>query len=148
MARPRFHSQTESLTRSSGQNNSGLALQNFNLLPVKDTNGRNGGSGNNKTAIEEDDIIPVKEAPLSVSSTVVATSSSSSLPPSSKIVLPAEKDILIVDKDFDEKIKSNFSFLFFSLFDFFFLENIEENQNRKIRKTSITVARRAECCWK
>lgn len=115
MARPRFHSQTESLTRTSGQN-SGVVLQNFNSLPVKDTNGRNGqngGSGNNKTAIEEDDIIPVKEGPLSVSSTIVATSSSNSLP--SKIVLPAEKDILIVDKDFDEKIKSNWTFFRVSL---------------------------------
>ena len=56
MARPRFHSHTESLVRSGAQQqqHSGLGLQNFNLLPVKDTNGRNGStSGNNKIAIEE-----------------------------------------------------------------------------------------------
>lgn len=116
MARPRFHSHTESLVRGSGQNAS-LGLQNFNLLPVKDTNGRNGtnsnnNSGNNKMAIEEDDdIIPVKEAPLSVHPTVVATSSSTlTSPVPSKVVLPPEKEILIVDKDFDDKIKSNFIF--------------------------------------
>ncbi len=81
-------------------------LQNFNSLPVKDTNGRNGNSSgnNNRISIEEDDIIPVKEvAPLSVPSAVVATSS---CPPLPAKVVPAEKEILIVDKDFDDKIKS------------------------------------------
>jgi hypothetical protein len=83
-------------------------LQNFNSLPVKDTNGRNGnstsGGNNNRISIEEDDIIPVKEvATLSVPSAVVATSS---CPPLPAKVVPAEKEILIVDKDFDDKIKS------------------------------------------
>ena len=86
-------------------------VHNFNSLPVKDTNGRNGNScGNNKRiSIEEDDIIPVKEvASLSVPSTVVATSSSNTAPPpASKVVAPGDKkDIVIVDKDFDDKIKS------------------------------------------
>ena len=120
MARPRFHSHTESLVRSGAQQqqHSGLGLQNFNLLPVKDTNGRNGStSGNNKIAIEEDDIIPVKEAPLSAPPTVVATtniSNSCSSPPqvpSKQQIIPAEKDILILDKDFDDKIKSISSFV-------------------------------------
>ena len=122
MARPRFHSHTESLVRSGAQQqqHSGLGLQNFNLLPVKDTNGRNGStSGNNKIAIEEDDIIPVKEAPLSAPPTVVATtniSNSCSSPPqvpSKQQIIPAEKDILILDKDFDDKIKSISSFVCF-----------------------------------
>lgn len=113
MARPRFHSHTESLMRSGVQHTTSTAtaglvggMQNFNSLPVKDTNGRNGNSSgvNNKIAIEEDDIIPVKEvAPLSVSSTVVAASPCPPLP--AKIA--AEKDIVIIDKDFDDKIKSN-----------------------------------------
>ena len=87
-------------------------MQNFNSLPVKDTNGRNGnsssGCNNNKISIEEDDIIPVKEvASLSVASTVVATSSSSCPPlPANKQIVPAEKEIHIVDKDFDDKIKT------------------------------------------
>ena len=89
-------------------------MQNFNSLPVKDTNGRNGNSSNgccnnNKISIEEDDIIPVKEvASLSVASTVVATSSSSCppLPSTNKQIVPAEKEIHIVDKDFDDKIKT------------------------------------------
>lgn len=94
MARSRFHSHTESLVRGSAQQQQ-QQLQNFNLLPVKDTNGRN-VSSNNKIAIEEDDIIPVKEAPLSAPPTAsVATSSSAK-------VIPAEKDF----SDFDDKIKS------------------------------------------
>jgi hypothetical protein len=115
MARPRFHSHTESLMRSGAQHTTTSSsssmtggLQNFNSLPVKDTNGRNGnstsGGNNNRISIEEDDIIPVKEvATLSVPSAVVATSS---CPPLPAKVVPAEKEILIVDKDFDDKIKS------------------------------------------
>jgi hypothetical protein len=115
MARPRFHSHTESLMRSGAQHTTSTigGMQNFNSWPVKDTTGRNGNSSgnNNQISIDEDDIIPVKEvAPLSVSSTVVATSSCNSSLSSSlltnKVVVPAEKDILIVDKDFDDKIKS------------------------------------------
>lgn len=110
MSRPRFHSHTESLVRSGAQQQQqqqlgGLGLQNFNLLPVKDTNGRNGSSGNKKIAIDEDDIIPVKEAPLSAPPTVVASTNSSPVP-SRQQVIPAEKEIIIVDKDFDDKIKS------------------------------------------
>ncbi|XP_057372527.1 protein outspread-like [Daphnia carinata] len=108
MSRPRFHSHTESLVRSGAQQQQqqqlgGLGLQNFNLLPVKDTNGRNGSSGNKKIAIDEDDIIPVKEAPLSVSPAVVAASPCP--PPAAKTA--AEKDIVIIDKDLiDDKIKT------------------------------------------
>ncbi|KAI9561005.1 hypothetical protein GHT06_011961 [Daphnia sinensis] len=109
MARPRFHSHTESLMRSGVQHTTSTTtaggMQNFNSLPVKDTNGRNGNSSgvNNKIAIEEDDIIPVKEvAPLSVSSTVVAASPCPPLPAKTA----AEKDIVIIDKDFDDKIKT------------------------------------------
>jgi hypothetical protein len=116
MARPRFHSHTESLMRSGAQHatsptaGAGLiaGLQNFNSLPVKDTNGRNGNSSgnNNRMSIEEDDVIPVKEvAPLSVPPAAVAASSCPPLP--AKVIVPAEKEILIVDKDFDDKIKSN-----------------------------------------
>lgn len=94
-------------TTSSSSSMTG-GLQNFNSLPVKDTNGRNGnstsGNNNQRISIEEDDIIPVKEVtPLSVPSAVVATSS---CPPLPAKVVPAEKEILIVDKDFDDKIKS------------------------------------------
>lgn len=89
MARPRFHSHTESLRSPHG------ALQSFNLLPVKDTNGRSG-----KLAIDEDDIIPVKEttAPLSPASSTTSTVSSAST--------VKEKDVVIADKDFDDKLKS------------------------------------------
>jgi hypothetical protein len=119
MARPRFHSHTESLMRSGAQHTTTSSsssmtggLQNFNSLPVKDTNGRNGnstsgGNNNNRISIEEDDIIPVKEvATLSTVPSAVVATSSSSCPPLPAKVVPAEKEILIVDKDFDDKIKS------------------------------------------
>ena len=93
----------------------------FQLIAGQGNNGRKSGtSGNNKTAIEEDDIgsyNPVKKAPLSAPPTVVATtniSNSCSSPPqvpSKQQVIPAEKDILILDKDFDDKIKSISSFV-------------------------------------
>ena len=125
MARPRFHSHTDSLMRSNNTQSSALGLQNFNLQPVKDTNGRNGNTTTTTTtkkiitattttttagvAIEEDDIIPVKEvAAVSPVSTTVAASSASLLPPSKSSALTAEKDVIILDKDFDDRIKSEF----------------------------------------
>jgi len=130
MARPRFHSQTESVmihssssiatsttvtTATSGVGGTGLLQsqtnqqQNnnhfINLMPVKDknTNGRSAGN-NNKSVLDEldDDIIPVKEELPARGSNANTTASSSS----NTNNIGADKDVLIIDKDIDDKLKS------------------------------------------
>ena len=99
MSRPRFHSHTESLVRSTAA--SPASPSSFHLLPpVKDTNGRpptatnNNNNGPATLAIDEDDTIPVKEAPAASSTPAVGQQ--------------ASKIIGIDHKDIDDKLKSNF----------------------------------------
>ena len=102
MARPRFHSCHTEPASVPASSSSTLGFQNFNLLPVKDTNGKKmstaaSNDNNNKTvtaALEETDVIPVKESPS---------------PSTAKENNPAaEKDLNILDKDLEEKFKSKF----------------------------------------
>ena len=82
MSRPRFHSHTES--------SSGTCLNNtFNLLPVKDTNGRKSSS---KMVIDEDDIIPVKQEP----SAITATPKSTTATAADSATTTNDKDVIIM----------------------------------------------------
>ena len=94
MSRPRFHSCHAEPAANK------LAFENFNLLPVKDTNGRKTTTSSAAAEkfelaadLEDGDVIPVKDVVVAKENT------------------PADKQVIIFDKDMEDKFKSTDQYL-------------------------------------